>query len=66
MTVNNAAPVVSAGTDQTTNEGTSISLDPATFTDSGSADTHTATINWGDGTPVATGVVAQGAGSGTV
>ena len=38
----------------------------ATFTDPGTADTHTATIDWGDGTPAETATVTQGAGSGSV
>lgn len=37
-----------------------------TFTDPGVDDTHTATIDWGDGTPVVAGTVRQGAGSGSV
>src|SRR5207249_6857334 len=39
----------SAGADQTVNEGTVVSLPPATFNDLGTLDTHTATIDWGDG-----------------
>lgn len=49
MTVNNVAPVVNAGPDQTgINEGQTVSPAPSTFSDAGSADTHTATIDWGD------------------
>ncbi|MBT6367876.1 PKD domain-containing protein, partial [Candidatus Woesearchaeota archaeon] len=47
VTVNNVDPVVDAGSDDETNEGTAISL-ASTFTDVGTADTHTATIDWGD------------------
>jgi len=47
ITVNNANPVVEAGTDQNVNEGDLVTINP-TFTDAG-ADTHNATINWGDG-----------------
>jgi hypothetical protein len=50
---------VDAGADQTVDEGDTVVLDPATFTDPGSVDTHTATIDWGDGTPVEDGVVDQ-------
>ncbi|WP_200343556.1 PKD domain-containing protein [Halochromatium glycolicum] len=64
-TVANADPVVDAGADQATTGSTSISLAPATFTDAGTADTHTAEIDWGDGT-VADGSISQGAGSGSV
>jgi PKD repeat protein len=65
LTVLNVAPSVEAGADQTINEGDSVSLDPATFTDTGTADTHTAVIDWGDGT-VEAGVVAEIDGSDTV
>jgi hypothetical protein len=48
-TVLNSAPSASAGATVTVDEGelASFTLD---FTDSDSSDTHTATINWGDGT----------------
>jgi len=49
VTVENVAPVVVAGIDQEINEGETLSLDPATFTDPGTADTHEANIDWGDG-----------------
>ena len=49
VTVSNVAPTVDAGPDQSTNEGDIVSLAPATFNDKGTADTHTATIDWGDG-----------------
>lgn len=65
ITVLNVAPIVQAGTDQTTTVGTAIGLGPATFTDAGLEDTHTAQIHWGDGA-VEAGTVSQGAGSGTV
>ena len=46
-----AAPIVtvSAGADQTLAEGAPVSV-AAAFTDNGAPATHTATINWGDGT----------------
>lgn len=59
VTVNNAAPTVVAGADQTVGEGTTVSLSPATFSDKGTADTHTATIDWGDGSAIDAGVVAE-------
>jgi PKD repeat protein len=58
VTVDNVAPSVNAGADQNVDVGETVSLDPATFTDSGGDDTHTATINWGDGT-VGPGTVNQ-------
>jgi hypothetical protein len=48
-----------AGPDQTANEGDLVSLSPATFNDKGTSDTHTATIDWGDGTGVEAAVVAE-------
>ena len=52
------APVVSAGGDQAATEGSSVTLS-ATFVDAAS-DTHTASIDWGDGSPVEAGNVDQG------
>jgi PKD repeat protein len=49
VTVENAAPVVDAGPNRTTTEGVAVSI-TSTFTDAGVNDTHTATIDWGDGT----------------
>ena len=46
----NEVPVLNPGDDQMGAEGILVRLDPATFTDVDS-DTHTATINWGDGGP---------------
>ncbi len=65
VTVNNVAPTVDAGPDQTVNEGDSVNLAPATFNDKGTADTHTATVDWGDGT-VEAGIVTESGGDGTV
>src|SRR6185312_4913860 len=66
--VRNMPPVVHAGDKVLADPGQSVSLAPATFTDLGVRDTHTATIDWGDGTVVA-GTVAEGvpgSGAGTV
>ncbi|NIM49516.1 MAG: tandem-95 repeat protein, partial [Gemmatimonadales bacterium] len=57
--VDNVAPTVDAGPDQTVNEGDTVDLAPATFNDKGTLDTHTATIDWGDGTAVEPGAVAE-------
>lgn len=62
----NAQPDVDAGPNQTVNEGDTVSLAPATFTDADTDDTHTAMINWGDGSPNEVGTLTQGAGNGTV
>ncbi len=64
VTVFNIIPAVEAGEDQTVNEGDLVSLDPATFTDPGTVDTHTCTIDWDDGT-VEPGIVTEAGGSGT-
>jgi hypothetical protein len=57
--------VVKAGPDQTVDEGALVSLAPATFTDSGVTDVHTATIDWGD-SMVEPGAVLESGGTGTV
>ncbi len=49
FTIANVAPVVVAGADLAVNEGDTVVV-TATFFDPGLADTHTATIDWGDGT----------------
>jgi Ca2+-binding RTX toxin-like protein len=46
----NAPPAVTAVADTTGRAGTALTIDPiARYTDPGSADTHTASIDWGDG-----------------
>ena len=67
VTVANVAPVVEAGGNQSVLEGASVELS-ATFTDAGTRDTHTATIDWGDVTPpvIEAGTVLETGGSGTV
>jgi len=57
----NTLLVVDAGEDLALAEGQLLSLEPATFLDRAGHDTHTATIDWGDGT-TDTGVVALDAG----
>jgi len=49
VTANNVA----AGLDQSVNEGDLVGIAPV-FTDAGGADTHTATLDWGDGTEITT------------
>jgi PKD repeat protein len=48
VTVNNVAPTVDAGPDQTVNEGDVVVFD-GNFTDPGSCDTHTIEWDFGDG-----------------
>ena len=61
--VDNSAPSVEAGTDRTV--GAEVTLADMTFQDPGATDTHTASIDWGDGT-VTTGVIEADRGGGTV
>ena len=61
----NADPAVNAGADQPgVLVGATVSLDPATFSDAGANDTHSAQPDWGDGTDVA-GSVGTGSVSGS-
>jgi len=46
--------------------GTGDAIVVATFSDVGTLDTHSATINWGDGSATAPLMVAQGAGGGAL
>ncbi len=59
VTVNNVAPTLDAGPDQEATAAYTVSLAPATFNDLGTLDTHTATINWGDGNPLEAGIVTE-------
>ncbi|HSL84209.1 MAG TPA: Calx-beta domain-containing protein, partial [Thermoanaerobaculia bacterium] len=61
----NVDPSVDAGPDLAGFVGLPVELAPAAFTDPGVLDTHTATVDWGDGT-VAEGSVTGAGGSGTV
>jgi YVTN family beta-propeller protein len=65
VTVYNVAPTLEGGPDQTLNEGETVSLTSATFIDPGIQDTHTATINWKDGSPVEAGAINAGTVSGS-
>jgi PKD repeat protein len=58
VSVANVAPTVEAGADSMVDEGSVVHLAPATFEDPGTADTHTATIDWGDGTAPETGATS--------
>ena len=60
VTVTNATPVVNAGSDLAGTAGDAVAVSTS-FTDAGTLDTHSATVNWGDGTAVlAVGAVAGG------
>ena len=69
-TITNVAPSVIAAADQTVEEGSLLSLDLATFSDpgfssiaAGTEETFSATIDWGDATPLDTGLVSVVQGS---
>jgi hypothetical protein len=59
VNVANVAPSVAAGADQTVNEGEPLLPSDASFSDPGILDTHTATVNWGNGTPAEVAVVSE-------
>ena len=65
IAVSNAAPSVDAGSDATIISGGTVQIG-ASFTDKGVVDTHTATIDFGDGQGAQPATLQQGAGSGTV
>ncbi len=69
VTVNNVPPVItslctSAMTPGSAGEGQTVTL-AGTFTDAGVLDTHTATIDWGDGTTGAA-VIEEAGGAGSL
>ncbi|MCI0551445.1 MAG: PKD domain-containing protein [Anaerolineae bacterium] len=82
VTVQNVAPVVNAGSDQTiqTGSGGTVIINPgndqtiqigsasvnALYTDAGISDTHSATINWGDGYQETISTTVTGPGTGQV
>jgi len=66
VTVSNIPPVVDAGSDiSVTEDNPSVEI-TASFTDMGIKDTHTATIDWGDGTPIEEGKLTESDGKGKV
>lgn len=66
ITVADATIAVDAGADQTASEGDEVRLAPATFAVANPNATHTATIDWGDGSAVQAGVVGGTGAAGTV
>ena len=61
LTVENLPPVVAPGGDIAVDQAQEFTAELASFTDPGAHDTHTATVDWGDGT-VEPGQVDQAAG----
>lgn len=66
VTVGNIAPTVGAITIPSFVEPNVLTTASVSFTDPGTLDTHTATINWGDGSQATSGVVTETNGSGSV
>jgi PKD repeat protein len=74
VTVKNVPPVLVVAPDQMVNEGSLLDLTGMSggfplggFIDDGILDTHTVTVNWGDGTPTEPATVLPGApGSGAI
>lgn len=52
LVVHNVAPILTVKSNQSVAPGNEVQVDLATFTDPGNLDTHTASIDWGDGTPI--------------
>lgn len=67
IVVNNIAPVAGSVTVPTApvNVNTVVNVS-ASLTDAGILDTHTATIDWGDGSSISVGTVTENNGSGSV
>ena len=59
VTVADEPPTFDAGSDQAASEGAVVSAGAISFNDLGTLDTHTATIEWGDGTATEAGVVGE-------
>jgi PKD repeat protein len=73
VTVNNVRPVLVVAIDQNANEGQPLNLSGiggapplGLFVDSGVEDTHTATVNWGDGTATEDATIFASSGSGAL
>ena len=62
INVLNVAPEVTPGGNKTAQPGETVVLTETTFTDPGTLDTHTATIDWGEGQPEQ-GTVNEAAGT---
>lgn len=60
----NNVPIVDAGADQAGSAGTPVNV-AATYTDADPADTHTATIDWNDGSPLEAVAASAGIVNGT-
>jgi hypothetical protein len=59
ITANNVKPTVNTISDVTATEGEPVEIINSGFSDPGTLDTHTATIDWGDGTDEDNGSVSE-------
>jgi hypothetical protein len=69
ITVRNLDLVLQLAANQTLSEGANLDLTGGqlgTFTDNGTQDTHTATVDWGDGSGTQAVTVTEASGSGTL
>ena len=69
VTVENSGLVLTVAAAQTVDEGALLDLSGdqlGSFTDVGSLDQHTATVDWGDGSPLASVAVTESSGSGVL
>jgi CSLREA domain-containing protein len=60
VTVNNVAPLVEAGLGFSIRPGDTVALPLGHFHDPGTLDTHTAFIDWGDGSPLTPAPLTEG------
>jgi PKD repeat protein len=72
ITVSNVRPVLVVAANQNVNEGQVLDLSGVgapvlgVFIDNGKQDTHTATVNWGDGSAVQVPTLVEATGSGAI
>jgi hypothetical protein len=66
LTVGNQNPIAGGVAQQPTAPAGSTVAISVPFSDPGANDTHTATIDWGDGSPLTAGVVNETNGAGTI
>ena len=65
VNVLNVDPEIQAGVNTVRLEGDLVTLTLAAFSDAGAVDTHTATVDWGDGSAVAPAQVTESLGNAT-
>jgi beta-lactam-binding protein with PASTA domain len=60
------APLLDAGPDRMILEGQAVALPPSLFSDPDLFETHTASVDWGDGSPIAPAEVLESRGEGSI